>query len=88
MGCGYKYACESLQWNHPQTKVRSESAEDFLALLEEWERLCASFSSSKSENLERQSFNSNVNEDNVNDEEEEEEERKMKMKMVMVKCLK
>ncbi|TYG85181.1 hypothetical protein ES288_A13G032600v1 [Gossypium darwinii] len=54
MGCGYKYACESLQWNHPQTKVRSESAEDFLALLEEWERLCASFSSSKSENLERQ----------------------------------
>ncbi|KAA3454023.1 DNA (cytosine-5)-methyltransferase CMT3 isoform X2 [Gossypium australe] len=69
-----KYACESLQWNHPQTTVRNESAEDFLALLKEWERLCASFSSSKSENLERQSFNSNVNEDNVNDEEEEEDE--------------
>ncbi|TYH08893.1 hypothetical protein ES288_A07G053100v1 [Gossypium darwinii] len=69
-----KYACESLQWNHPETTVRNESAEDFLALLKEWERLCASFSLSKSENLERQSFNSNANEDNVNDEEEEEED--------------
>lgn len=51
-------------------QVRNEAAEDFLALLKEWERLCASFSLSKSENLGKQSFNSNVNE---NDEEEDED---------------
>ncbi|KAE8675530.1 Chromomethylase 1, putative isoform 4 [Hibiscus syriacus] len=32
-----KYVCESLQWNHPETTVRNEPAEDFLALLKEWE---------------------------------------------------
>ncbi|XP_039011093.1 DNA (cytosine-5)-methyltransferase CMT3-like isoform X1 [Hibiscus syriacus] len=67
-----KYACESLQWNHPETTVRNEPAEDFLALLKEWERLCASFSLSKSENLEKQSFNSYDDEDDGNDEVEEE----------------
>ncbi|XP_076935746.1 DNA (cytosine-5)-methyltransferase CMT3-like [Bidens hawaiensis] len=39
-----KYACESLQLNHPETEVRNESAEDFLLLLKEWEKLCQSFS--------------------------------------------
>ncbi|KAL8248377.1 hypothetical protein R6Q59_005245 [Mikania micrantha] len=38
------YACESLKLNHPETEVRNESAEDFLLLLKEWEKLCQSFS--------------------------------------------
>ncbi|EOX97070.1 Chromomethylase 1, putative [Theobroma cacao] len=38
------YACKSLQWNHPETKVRNETAEDFLCLLKEWEKLCQKFS--------------------------------------------
>ncbi|XP_024988363.1 DNA (cytosine-5)-methyltransferase CMT3-like [Cynara cardunculus var. scolymus] len=39
-----RYACESLKLNHPETEVRNESAEDFLMLLKEWEKLCQSFS--------------------------------------------
>ncbi|KAJ0693140.1 putative DNA (cytosine-5-)-methyltransferase [Helianthus annuus] len=38
-----KYACESLKLNHPETQARNESAEDFLLLLKEWEKLCQSF---------------------------------------------
>ncbi|XAR60439.1 DNA (cytosine-5-)-methyltransferase [Bertholletia excelsa] len=38
------YACESLKYNHPETQVRNESAEDFLSLLKEWKKLCGSFS--------------------------------------------
>ncbi|KAL1121193.1 hypothetical protein V6Z11_D01G215800 [Gossypium hirsutum] len=38
------FACKSLQWNHPETKVRNEAAEDFLCLLKEWEKLCQKFS--------------------------------------------
>ncbi|KAG8088009.1 hypothetical protein GUJ93_ZPchr0010g7296 [Zizania palustris] len=34
------FACESLKYNHPQTEVRNEKAEDFLALLREWAILC------------------------------------------------
>ncbi|CBI16477.3 unnamed protein product, partial [Vitis vinifera] len=37
------YACESVRLNHPETQVRNESAEDFLALLREWEKLCCKF---------------------------------------------
>ncbi|KAH7283945.1 hypothetical protein KP509_34G031800 [Ceratopteris richardii] len=33
-------ACKSLEYNHPETKVRNESAENFLALLKEWRKLC------------------------------------------------
>ncbi|KAI3725902.1 hypothetical protein L1987_65698 [Smallanthus sonchifolius] len=39
-----EYACESLKLNHLETEVRNESAEDFLSLLKEWEKLCQSFS--------------------------------------------
>ncbi|KAK9273931.1 hypothetical protein L1049_018743 [Liquidambar formosana] len=39
-----KYACESLKLNHLEMEVRNESAEDFLLLLKEWEKLCISFS--------------------------------------------
>nr|ASL68818.1 DNA (cytosine-5)-methyltransferase chromomethylase [Litchi chinensis] len=42
-----QYACESLKLNHPETEVRNESAEDFLSLLKEWERLCVSLSFTK-----------------------------------------
>ncbi|KAL6642585.1 hypothetical protein ACP70R_020766 [Stipagrostis hirtigluma subsp. patula] len=34
------FACESLKYNHPQTEVRNEKAEEFLALLREWAVLC------------------------------------------------
>ncbi|KAL2906241.1 hypothetical protein RDABS01_004951 [Bienertia sinuspersici] len=33
-------ACVSLRKNHPETEVRNESADDFLSLLKEWEKLC------------------------------------------------
>ncbi|KAI4327996.1 hypothetical protein L6164_020396 [Bauhinia variegata] len=35
-----KSACESLKINHPETRVINESAEEFLELLKEWEKLC------------------------------------------------
>ncbi|XP_021278105.1 DNA (cytosine-5)-methyltransferase CMT3-like isoform X2 [Herrania umbratica] len=69
-----KYACESLKWNHPETEVRNESAEDFLALLKEWERLCVLFSLLKSENLEKQSFNPFGMEDDGDDDDNEEDD--------------
>ncbi|XVF08541.1 hypothetical protein REPUB_Repub07fG0012100 [Reevesia pubescens] len=69
-----EYACKSLQWNHPETAVRNESAEDFLALLKEWERLCVTFSLLKSENIEKHSFNVNMVDDDGSDEAEEDEE--------------
>ncbi|CAL4921652.1 unnamed protein product [Urochloa decumbens] len=37
------YACESLKYNHPRSKVRNEKAEDFLALLKEWDALCTKY---------------------------------------------
>ncbi|KAF2611628.1 hypothetical protein F2Q70_00010808 [Brassica cretica] len=52
-----KYAVQSIKYNHPETEVRNESAEDFLYLLKEWEKLCIHFSliesadSEKYENL-------------------------------------
>ncbi|KAL7148972.1 hypothetical protein ABFS83_05G009300 [Erythranthe nasuta] len=36
-------ACESLKFNHPNTEVRNEDAEDFFVLLKEWEKLCKEF---------------------------------------------
>ncbi|XVF49453.1 hypothetical protein PTKIN_Ptkin04bG0013800 [Pterospermum kingtungense] len=67
-----KYACESLQWNHPETMVRNEAAEDFLALLKKWEELCVSFSLLRSENSGKQS--SNPVEDDGDDSEDDNEE--------------
>ncbi|CAM6106993.1 unnamed protein product [Calypogeia fissa] len=40
-----EYACTSLKHNHPETEVRNESAEDFLALIKEWHKLCQKYSS-------------------------------------------
>ncbi|KAJ7541534.1 hypothetical protein O6H91_10G064200 [Diphasiastrum complanatum] len=36
-------ACKSLRYNHPETEVRNEAAEDFLALLKEWQKLCQKY---------------------------------------------
>ncbi|KDP44326.1 hypothetical protein JCGZ_19193 [Jatropha curcas] len=49
-----KYACESLKLNHPETEVRNETAEDFLLLLKEWEKLCIRFSLISSTDPEKQ----------------------------------
>nr|CAB3496568.1 unnamed protein product [Digitaria exilis] len=38
-----EYACESLKYNHPRSKVRNEKAEDFFALLKEWNALCKKY---------------------------------------------
>ncbi|XVF02035.1 hypothetical protein REPUB_Repub04eG0141500 [Reevesia pubescens] len=73
-GCGAiwavdlnEYAYESLQWNHPETAVRNESAENFLALLREWERLCVSFSLLKSEKVEKYSFDFRMEDDGTDE---------------------
>ncbi|KAE9607860.1 putative DNA (cytosine-5-)-methyltransferase [Lupinus albus] len=42
-------ASESLKLNHPDTHVRNESAEDFLELLKEWEKLCKRYKVSDAE---------------------------------------
>ncbi|XP_024958734.1 DNA (cytosine-5)-methyltransferase CMT2-like [Cynara cardunculus var. scolymus] len=36
----HKSACDSFKQNHPETQVRHITAEDFLELLKEWEKLC------------------------------------------------
>lgn len=38
-----KSACDSLKLNHPETQIRNESAEDFLDLLKEWDKLCRQY---------------------------------------------
>ncbi|KAM7487179.1 hypothetical protein LguiB_024663 [Lonicera macranthoides] len=48
------HACDSLRLNHPETEVRNETAEDFLSLLKEWEKLCASYSLIGSNDSEQQ----------------------------------
>ncbi|XP_047095806.1 DNA (cytosine-5)-methyltransferase CMT3-like [Lolium rigidum] len=35
-----EFACKSLKYNHPDTQVRNEKAEDYLVLLKEWAVLC------------------------------------------------
>ncbi|KAK7346247.1 hypothetical protein VNO80_20762 [Phaseolus coccineus] len=42
-------ASESLKLNHPETHVRNESAEDFLELLKEWEKLCKRYNTNVAE---------------------------------------
>ncbi|XP_057872420.2 DNA (cytosine-5)-methyltransferase CMT3 isoform X2 [Cryptomeria japonica] len=36
-------ACKSLKHNHPETEVRNESADHFLELLREWQKLCLKY---------------------------------------------
>ncbi|KAM0875569.1 hypothetical protein ACQ4PT_036690 [Festuca glaucescens] len=36
-------ACESFRLNHPETRVRNETTDDFLELLKEWQKLCKQY---------------------------------------------
>ncbi|KAE8806087.1 DNA (cytosine-5)-methyltransferase 1 [Hordeum vulgare] len=36
-------ACESFRMNHPETRVRNETTDDFLELLKEWHNLCKQY---------------------------------------------
>ncbi|XP_024995332.1 DNA (cytosine-5)-methyltransferase CMT2-like [Cynara cardunculus var. scolymus] len=38
-----QHACESFRLNHPETQIRNESAEDFLDLIKEWDKLCKKY---------------------------------------------
>ncbi|CAN6340137.1 unnamed protein product [Urochloa humidicola] len=40
---GDEVACESFRLNHPETRVRNETTDDFLELLKEWEKLCKTY---------------------------------------------
>uniref|UniRef100_F6GUF8 DNA (cytosine-5-)-methyltransferase n=1 Tax=Vitis vinifera TaxID=29760 RepID=F6GUF8_VITVI len=76
------YACESVRLNHPETQVRNESAEDFLALLREWEKLCVRFSliGNKDPNahdldpIDAKADEENDDDDNDNDNSEDEDD--------------
>ncbi|KAL5540374.1 hypothetical protein UlMin_041226, partial [Ulmus minor] len=65
------HACESLKLNHPETEVRNEAADDFLALLKEWATLCMNFKLLKSEQSEEESL---VQSDEVGEGEGDKEE--------------
>ncbi|XVF45907.1 hypothetical protein PTKIN_Ptkin02bG0245900 [Pterospermum kingtungense] len=73
-------ACKSLKWNHPETKVRNEAAEDFLCLLKEWEKLCQKFSLLESDKTLENGFSETCDEDDdgqgCEGGEEEKEEKK------------
>ncbi|CAI9761350.1 unnamed protein product [Fraxinus pennsylvanica] len=68
-----QYACESLKLNHPETEVRNESAEDFLSLLKEWEKLCTTHLSPNSETADGNP-ESREEEDDDDDEKNEEDD--------------
>lgn len=51
-------------------QVRNEKAEEFLALLKEWQRLCASFSLIEHEGFEQKNLSPEITENNEDDEEE------------------
>ncbi|KAF0915338.1 hypothetical protein E2562_035561 [Oryza meyeriana var. granulata] len=46
-----KYACASLNHNHPYSQVRNEKAEDFLALIQQWDALCKEYVVRKNDTL-------------------------------------
>ncbi|XP_078173735.1 DNA (cytosine-5)-methyltransferase CMT2-like isoform X2 [Carex rostrata] len=58
-------ACKSLQQNHPDTRVRNETAEDFLDLLKAWENLCKKYiNGDKDASVNRRKENSRKNNSN------------------------
>ncbi|KAF3951806.1 hypothetical protein CMV_022584 [Castanea mollissima] len=67
------HACESLRLNHAKTEVRNEAAEDFLALLKAWTKLCEDFSLFGSDQLPEHYFDLERADDNDNDEEEDDD---------------
>lgn len=84
-----KYACESLRLNHPETEVRNESAEDFLLLLNEWEKLCIRFSLISSNDPEKQQsypFDSEEEGDVQGDDEDENDDEVFEVAKVLQIC--
>ncbi|KAL6519679.1 hypothetical protein OROHE_017369 [Orobanche hederae] len=69
-----QYACESLKLNHPETQVRNESAEDFLKLLKEWEKLCAYHLSSENNGSSSKDAELNGEKDDKADDDSEEDD--------------
>ncbi|XP_074310562.1 DNA (cytosine-5)-methyltransferase CMT3-like [Silene latifolia] len=71
-----KYACESLKLNHPETQVRNETVDDFLALMKEWAKLCATYSLIESKDTHKlvDAMGVEDGEDSVEDEAEDEED--------------
>lgn len=63
------HACKSLKFNHPETKVRNEAADDFLSVLKEWAKLCQYLSIYDTNKVPEQSLNF------MSEEEEEEEDK-------------
>ncbi|RLN00899.1 DNA (cytosine-5)-methyltransferase 3-like isoform X1 [Panicum miliaceum] len=53
---GDEAACESFRLNHPETRVRKETTDDFLELLKEWEKLCKTYVKLRSKLKSRSSF--------------------------------
>ncbi|KAK1613227.1 hypothetical protein QYE76_036900 [Lolium multiflorum] len=62
-----KYACDSLKHNHPRAQVRNEKAENFLKLLQEWDRLCKEYDVHNSTSLPRTSNDDEDDENGVNE---------------------
>nr|XP_051205329.1 DNA (cytosine-5)-methyltransferase CMT1-like [Lolium perenne] len=62
-----KYACDSLKHNHPRAQVRNEKAENFLKLLQEWDRLCKEYDVHNSTSLPRSSNDDEDDENGVNE---------------------
>ncbi|XP_057483315.1 DNA (cytosine-5)-methyltransferase CMT3 isoform X2 [Actinidia eriantha] len=65
------YACESLKYNHPETEVRNETAEDFLSLLKEWKELCVSSSLIRNEASQQLDTKSTSGVDDDNDDDQD-----------------
>ncbi|KAL1550055.1 Alpha-1,3-mannosyltransferase cmt1 [Salvia divinorum] len=61
------YACESIKYNHPNTEVRNEDAENFFVLLKEWESLCKKFNVVGSKDIEIEPQGSDSDESEVDD---------------------
>ncbi|XP_047058614.1 DNA (cytosine-5)-methyltransferase CMT1-like [Lolium rigidum] len=62
-----EYACDSLKHNHPRTHVRTEKAENFLKLLQEWDKLCKEYDVHNSTCLPRISNDDEDDENGVNE---------------------
>ncbi|TKY44565.1 DNA (cytosine-5)-methyltransferase CMT3 [Spatholobus suberectus] len=89
-----KHACESLKLNHPETEVRNESAENFLSLLKEWQKLCSYFSLVENKvshenyvNLFSEEDNDTCsNEEDNNEDEEEDDDEVFEVSEILVVC--
>ncbi|XP_078429548.1 DNA (cytosine-5)-methyltransferase CMT3-like isoform X2 [Wolffia australiana] len=66
-----EYACESVKRNHPNVEVRNEKAEDFLALLREWEKLCQKYSVIGGDNSSLEDRDSSVEDQDTDDDDDD-----------------